>query len=194
MYKSAIMLVSILIIIGSFSILSENIEIEANPQMKTRGNFEWSMDMKVNEVSLASFIGEATDDCSGIIVSGAGDVNGDGYDDILIGAYQNDEGGTDAGQTYLILGKSTGWNMDIGLSSADASFIGEAAGDILAVCSGAGDVNGDGYDDILIGSIYNDEGGADRRPDISYLRPIDRLEYGHKAVLSGCIVHRRECR
>ena len=52
----------------------------------------------------ASFIGEGVDDNSSWSVAGAGDVNGDGYDDILIGARENDDGGVDAGQTYLIFG------------------------------------------------------------------------------------------
>ena len=42
----------------------------------------------------------------GFSVSGAGDVNGDGYDDFIIGAYGDDDGGSRAGQTYLILGRS----------------------------------------------------------------------------------------
>ncbi len=108
----------------------------------------------------ASFIGEALLDEAGASVSGTGDVNGDGFDDIIIGAYGNDEGGSGAGQTYLIFGRSTGWSMDTDLSSVDASFIGETAGDRLWRSSGTCDVNGDGFDDILIGANWNDEGGS----------------------------------
>ncbi len=79
--------------------------------------------------SHASFWGEYAGDYAGWGLADAGDVNGDGYDDILIGAYQNDAGGSSSGQTYLILGKPSGWAIDTDLSAADASFIGEDTGD-----------------------------------------------------------------
>ena len=69
------------------------------------------------ERSSASFIGEDTGDTSGRTVAGAGDVNADGYDDFLIGASGNEDGGgPSAGQTYLILGEKSGWSMDTDLS------------------------------------------------------------------------------
>ena len=72
----------------------------------------WSMDTNLN-ASNASFFGEDSYDWSGYAVSDAGDVNNDGYDDFIIGAYGDDDGGGDqAGQTYLILGKAGGWSMD----------------------------------------------------------------------------------
>ena len=121
----------------------------------------WSMDTRLWNAD-ASFQGEQDDDSAGYSVASAGDVNGDGYDDILIGAMWNDDGDSSAGQTYLIFGKSSGWSMDTNLSTADASFIGEDASDISGVSvAGAGDVKGDGYDDILIGARGNKEGGGD---------------------------------
>ncbi len=55
----------------------------------------------------ASFWGEDSDDQSGQSVASAGDVNGDGGDDFLIGAMRDEDGGTEAGQTYLLLGTPT---------------------------------------------------------------------------------------
>jgi hypothetical protein len=113
----------------------------------------------------ASFIGEAANDLSGEYVAGVGDVNNDGFDDILIGAGDNDEGGNGAGKAYLILGCAdvTQWNgsSPLDLSYANASFVGEKAGDWAGLgLAGAGDVNNDGFVDMLISAPGNDEGGS----------------------------------
>jgi len=115
-----------------------------------------------------SFAGEASRDYAGDAVSSAGDVDGDGYDDILIGALENDDGGSDAGKAYLVLGSSLGSAGSMSLSAADSSFVGAAAGDMLG-CSvaDAGDVDGDGKGDILIGAWGSDVEGADS--GVSYL-------------------------
>ena len=109
----------------------------------------------------ASFIGEEPSDGAGYSVADAGDVDGDGRNDILVGAYGNDDGGSTAGKVYLLYGPHSGL---VDLSTADASFIGLAAGDRLSfrALAGAGDVNDDGYDDVLAGASYasNDTGAA----------------------------------
>ena len=63
----------------------------------------------MEEAATASFLGEDPGDGAGRSVAFAGDVNGDGFDDILIGA--NYRAGS-AGETYLILGKASGWAMN----------------------------------------------------------------------------------
>jgi len=123
----------------------------------------WVLNTSLSDAD-ASFWGETEYNYSGTVVSKAGDVNGDGFGDFIIGAEDNDDGGNDSGQTYLIFGKETGWTMDIDLSNADASFWGESEGDQSGGGShslaDAGDVNGDGYDDFLIGANMNSEGGS----------------------------------
>lgn len=106
----------------------------------------WTMDMEASDTADAYFYGEGSMDEAGHVSYG-GDVNGDGFNDILIGVPFNEEGMPSMGQVYVIFGGKTGWSMDTNLSNANASFIGGSS-----IC-GAGDVNKDGYDDILIGDL-----------------------------------------
>ncbi|MCJ7459318.1 MAG: integrin alpha, partial [candidate division Zixibacteria bacterium] len=102
---------------------------------------------------LYAFTGAAAYDWFGRSVSGAGDVNNDGYDDLIVGAYGNDAGGTDAGRAYVYSGQT---------GALLYTFTGEAANDYFGrSVSGAGDVNKDGYDDLIVGAYGNDAGGTD---------------------------------
>ncbi len=87
----------------------------------------------------------------GFSVSSAGDVNGDGYDDVIVGApgYNNDEG-----QAFVFFGSPSGlsttpdWTTES--DQADAHF--------CYSVSSAGDVNGDGFDDVIVGASLNEKG------------------------------------
>ena len=107
----------------------------------------------------ASFLGTHYAERVGYHLHTAGDVNGDGYDDFLIGTFHNHAKGTNTGAAYLILGrKEADWDFNYSLKSADARFIGGAAYDAAGYClGGGGDINGDGYDDFLIGAPAGDE-------------------------------------
>jgi hypothetical protein len=121
------------------------------------------------DIDLASFTsgtagfwiwGAATGDQLGQAVSGVGDVNGDGADDLVVGCYQASPlSRTGAGTSYVVFGHSTAFaTIDLSAWSAGAagfSIFGAAASDQSGnSVSGAGDVNGDGYYDVAIGAIY----------------------------------------
>jgi hypothetical protein len=102
-------------------------------------------------------VGEGASDYFGNSVAGTGDMNGDGYADVIVGAYHNNDGGSAAGKVYVYYGS------DEGLSpTPDWTTVGENAGDEFGYSvAGAGDVNGNGYTDIVIGAWKSDDGGSD---------------------------------
>ncbi len=104
----------------------------------------------------AKMTGESSGDQAGRGVAGVGDVNNDGYDDVLIGVIGDDAGGADAGASYLVYGPIVG-NFDMG--SADVEIRGAAASDSFCEVAWVGDVNGDAYDDFMVGAMYSSAGG-----------------------------------
>ncbi len=88
--------------------------------------------------------GENANDEYGLAVASAGDVNGDGFSDVIVGAYGY---GSYTGRVYVYHGSASG------LSTSAATVLGEGTGNYFGYSvASAGDVNGDGYSDIIVGA------------------------------------------
>jgi Ca2+-binding RTX toxin-like protein len=117
-------------------------------------------------------LGDHPGDQAGHHIAAAGDVNGDGFDDLIIGVNLGDNvsPGSGAGEAYVIFGSSTGFGTNVGgrqvLSLSDLSasqgFLmlgGPWDSEAGYSVSSAGDINGDGFDDLIIGAPTHDGGG-----------------------------------
>ncbi len=105
-------------------------------------------------------LGEAATDAAGRGVAICGDVDDDGYDDVLVGAPGNDTDFTNGGAVYLFLGPVASGTISAG--TADAIITADKASDGIGVnVAGAGDINGDGYDDIVFSNPANDDYATD---------------------------------
>jgi hypothetical protein len=108
--------------------------------------------------------GVAAGDESGSSVATAGDVNGDGFADLIIGAKGADPNGSGSGSSYIVFGKASGFSSTVNLSSLNGTTGFRLDGAAAADSSGysvasAGDVNGDGFADLIIGAFHADPNG-----------------------------------
>lgn len=119
----------------------------------------------VNTTAAAIVDENQADAWIGYSVAGAGDVNGDGYSDVIVGAYQYDNGESDEGAAFVYHGSASGISTTAAIilesNQANALF-GYSVGD-------AGDINGDGYSDVIVGAYFYDNGETDEGAAFVYL-------------------------
>lgn len=123
--------------------------IEIDPMVKSPS---WSL---VGPQFVANF---------GYSVDGAGDVNGDGFDDVIIGAPYFDSGLLDAGRAFIFYGSSLGLGVEPNWTATGS----QALANLGLSVAGAGDVNGDGFDDVIVGVPQFDNGQLNEGAAMAY--------------------------
>ena len=97
----------------------------------------------------------------GVVAEGVGDVNADGYGDVIVTAYTYDWESGDEGAAFVFLGGAGGISSE-GALDADAILEGDQGDALFGInAAGVGDVNGDGYADVMVGASYYDAGQTD---------------------------------
>ena len=113
-------------------------------------------DYDIETVASARISGENADD-EVFAVTGLGDFNSDGADDLALSGRKNDTGSTNSGSVYLFFTAPSG---DVSVTAADVQLTGEDSGDQAGILSSADDMDDDGVPDLLVGVQRNDGGNG----------------------------------
>ncbi|MFY0642989.1 MAG: FG-GAP repeat protein [Bacteroidia bacterium] len=111
-------------------------------------------------------------------VAGVGDVNSDGFDDFVVVAMQYDSGVNQEGALFGYLGSSSGIS-----STADWFYSGKQSSGLLAFVSPAGDVNGDGFADFIVGAPYYNNGSSDEGVAMVFQGDTFGFDTGYSTLL-----------
>ncbi|MCP5020037.1 MAG: hypothetical protein GY938_32835, partial [Ketobacter sp.] len=117
--------------------------------------------------------GQSRGNWFGWSVASAGDFNGDGKDDVIVGAPRNNNTGSFSGSAFIFFGGVTGTINNPG-TNADVILNGQRAGDYFGRSVAlAGDFNGDGVDDVIVGASENDTNGINSGSAYIFFSPFD---------------------
>jgi hypothetical protein len=121
----------------------------------------------------------------GASVAAAGDVNGDGFADVLVGSPQHDGGQAAEGKAYLYFGSGTGPSVD-----PDWVYESNQARALLGFrVASAGDVNADGFADVLVSAPHHDGGGTNAGRVLLFLGSASGLSDTPAWTLDGTQAH-----
>ena len=155
------------------------------PNLKDQGRVYLHLGSQtgINPQPARTFEGGHIDDRMGSSVACAGDVNGDGYSDIMLGAQYYDNGQLNEGAVFVYHGSKDGivgnWAFMLESNQGDGWFG-------TAVAS-AGDVNGDGYSDILVGCYTFDNGQKDEGHVFVYHGGAEGIGTNESVTISGSV-------
>jgi hypothetical protein len=130
--------------------------------------------------------GANPDDHIGTDVAGAGDLNSDGYDDVIVGSAYLSPNGTFSGGAFIVYGSAHPGSVDLGSPGAWGFAVeGAAAVDFAGAVAGAGDVNNDGYDDVIVGARGVDANGHEAGASYVVYGPGHTVDLGALAAADG---------
>ncbi len=121
----------------------------------------------------------------GVSVAGAGDVNGDGYDDVIVGASSYDAGESNEGAAFIFLGSAAGIADANPMTAASQLESNQANAYLGASVAGAGDVNDDGYDDVIVGAYLYDAGQVDEGAAFVFLGSAAGIADGNPSTAAS---------
>ena len=135
----------------------------------------------INTTAAAMVESNQADAYMGNSVASAGDVNGDGYSDVIVGAPGNDSGEADEGSAFVYHGSA------IGINTTEAAFIqsNQVNANMGNSVGSSGDVNGDGYSDVIVGAWYFDNGQTDEGVAFVYHGSATGINTTAAAMLEG---------
>lgn len=148
------------ILVGAIVSSTSNPNVNSGKTYVVFGKADVSTNILLSDIANGiggfAIVSTAAGEQSGHSVSSAGDVNGDGLMDIIIGGPGNGVNGSNTGQSYVVYGKATLTNVslsDVANNIGGLAIVGEGSQDLSGYSVGAaGDVNGDGLADLMVGA------------------------------------------